>query len=165
MKTLNRISVCLWFDNQAEEAARFYCEVFKDSRITRLSRYGKEGTDIHQRPAGSAMTVAFELNGQPFTALNGGPIFKFTEAVSFQIMCDTQDEIDHYWNKLSEGGDPKAQQCGWLKDKFGLSWQVVPTILPKLMSNPDPAKSGRAMKALLAMKKLKIDELQRAFAG
>src|SRR5882724_13102590 len=139
MKTLNRISVCLWFDNQAEEAARFYCEVFKDSRITRLSRYGKEGTDIHRRPAGSVMTVAFELDGQPFTALNGGPIFKFNEAVSLQVYCEDQKEIDYYWEKLGAGGDPKAQQCGWLKDRYGLSWQVVPRVIVEMTTGPDDA--------------------------
>ena len=165
MPKLQLITPCLWFDSQAEEAARFYVGIFPNSKIGAVSRYGEAGKEVHHRPAGSVMTIAFELNGQPFTALNGGPIFKFTEAVSFQIMCDTQDEIDHFWTKLTEGGDPKAQQCGWLKDKFGLSWQVVPTILPKLMSDPDPAKSGRAMKALLQMKKLKIDELQRAAQG
>ena len=165
MPKLQLITPCLWFDSQAEEAARFYVGIFPNSKIGAVSRYGEAGKEVHHRPAGSVMTIAFELNGQPFTALNGGPIFKFTEAVSFQIMCDTQDEIDHFWTKLTEGGDPKAQQCGWLKDKFGLSWQVVPTILPKLMSDPDPAKSGRAMKALLGMKKLKIDELQRAAQG
>ena len=165
MPKLQLITPCLWFDSQAEEAARFYVGIFPNSKIGAVSRYGEAGKEVHHRPAGSVMTIAFELNGQPFTALNGGPIFKFTEAVSFQIMCDTQDEIDHFWTKLTEGGDPKAQQCGWLRDKFGLSWQVVPAILPKLMSDPDPAKSGRAMKALLGMKKLKIDELQRAAQG
>ena len=165
MPKLQLITPCLWFDSQAEEAARFYVGIFPNSKIGAIARYGDAGKEVHHRPAGSVMTIAFELSGQPFTALNGGPIFKFTEAVSFQIMCDTQDEIDHFWTKLTEGGDPKAQQCGWLKDKFGLSWQVVPTILPKLMSDPDPAKSGRAMKALLQMKKLKIDELQRAAQG
>jgi predicted 3-demethylubiquinone-9 3-methyltransferase (glyoxalase superfamily) len=165
MPRLQPLTPCLWFDNQAEEAAKFYVSVFaENSKITAIARYTDAGNEVHHRPAGSVMTVAFELNGQPFTALNGGPLFKFNEAVSFQIMCDTQEQIDYFWTKLSEGGDPKAQQCGWLKDKFGLSWQVVPTVLPKMMTDPDPAKSGRAMKAMLQMKKLKIDELQRAFA-
>jgi predicted 3-demethylubiquinone-9 3-methyltransferase (glyoxalase superfamily) len=160
-----RIAPCLWFDDQGEAAANFYVGIFPDSRITAIARYGEAGREIHHRPAGSVMTVAFELDGQPFTALNGGPIFKFNEAVSLQVFCADQREIDHYWDKLSAGGDPKAQQCGWLKDKFGLSWQIVPAVLPKLMSDPDPAKTGRALSALLKMKKLVIADLERAFAG
>jgi predicted 3-demethylubiquinone-9 3-methyltransferase (glyoxalase superfamily) len=156
------ITPSLWFDSQAEEAARFYVSVFKNSKIGRISRYGKEGYEIHRRPAGSVMTVEFELNGLPFTALNGGPLFKFSEAISFQVMCDTQEEIDYYWEKLTEGGDEKAQQCGWLKDRYGLSWQVVPRMLAKIMANPDPEKAGRAMKALLQMKKLDIKKLEQA---
>jgi len=163
--TVQSITPCLWFDNQAEEAARFYTGIFKNSKMGTIARYTEAGREVHGRPAGSVMTVAFELNGQPFTALNGGPVFRFTEAVSFQIMCGTQEEVDHYWNKLSEGGDPKAQQCGWVKDKYGLSWQVVPAVLPKLMSDPDRKKSGRAMEAMLTMKKLDIAELERAFEG
>jgi predicted 3-demethylubiquinone-9 3-methyltransferase (glyoxalase superfamily) len=162
---MNKITPCLWFDDQAEEAAAFYTSIFKNSKITNVSRYGEAGQEVHKRKPGTAMTVAFELDGNPFTALNGGPVFKLNEAVSFQIYCDTQEEIDHYWDKLSEGGDEKAQQCGWLKDKFGLSWQVIPRILSKLMAGPDREKSGRAMKAMLQMKKLKIDELERAYAG
>jgi predicted 3-demethylubiquinone-9 3-methyltransferase (glyoxalase superfamily) len=130
-----------------------------------ISRYGEVGQEVHGRPPGSVMTVAFELNGQSFTALNGGPHFKFNEAVSLQIECETQAEVDYYWEKLSAGGDPNAQQCGWLKDKFGLSWQVVPKMLPALFTDSDPAKSGRAMRALLQMKKLDIEQLQRAFQG
>ena len=160
-----RIAPCLWFDDQGEVAANFYIGVFPNSRITAIARYGEAGREIHHRPAGSVMTVAFELDGQPFTALNGGPIFKFNEAVSLQVFCEDQKEIDYYWDKLSASGDPKAQQCGWLKDKFGLSWQIVPTILPKLMSDPDAAKTGRAMSALLKMKKLVIADLERAFTG
>jgi predicted 3-demethylubiquinone-9 3-methyltransferase (glyoxalase superfamily) len=156
---------CLWFDTQAEEAARFYTGIFKDSKIGTISRYGEAGHEVHRRPAGSVMTVEFELNGQPFTALNGGPHFKFNEAISFQIMCQTQEEVDHYWNKLGQGGDPNAQQCGWLKDKFGLSWQVVPTVLVELMSDPDREKAGRAMEAMLKMKKIDIAELERAYEG
>ncbi len=159
------ITPCLWFDSQAEEAARYYTGIFKNSRIGKISRYTEAGHEVHGRPAGSVMTVEFELNGQPFTALNGGPLFKFNEAVSFQIMCRTQEEVDHYWNQLTQGGDPKAQQCGWLKDKYGLSWQVVPTVLAELMSDPDREKAGCVMEALLPMKKLDIAVLHRAFEG
>src|SRR5690554_1668467 len=120
------IAPCLWFDSQAEEAARFYCSVFPDSKITTITYYPQVGQEVHGRSEGSVLTVEFELNGNPFTALNGGPVFKFNEAVSLQVYCDTQEEIDYYWEKLGEGGDPKAQQCGWLKDRYGLSWQVVP---------------------------------------
>jgi predicted 3-demethylubiquinone-9 3-methyltransferase (glyoxalase superfamily) len=165
MTSAQPITPCLWFDSQAEEAARYYTGIFKNSKIGTISRYGEAGREVHGRPPGSVMTVEFELNGQPFTALNGGPVFKFNEAVSFQIMCRTQEEIDHYWNKLSAGGDKDAQQCGWLKDKFGLSWQVVPTVLVELMKDQDKEKSGRAMEAMLQMKKLDIAELERAFAG
>jgi predicted 3-demethylubiquinone-9 3-methyltransferase (glyoxalase superfamily) len=165
MQRIRSITPCLWFDHEAEEAVRFYTSVFPESRITAVSRYGEAGREVHGREPGSVMTVAFDLNGQPFTALNGGPIFKFTEAVSFQINCDTQEEVDHFWHRLSEGGDPNAQQCGWLKDRFGLSWQVVPTALPELMTDPDPGKRERAMTAMLRMKKLDIAELQRASAG
>ncbi|MGH7513793.1 MAG: VOC family protein [Gemmatimonadales bacterium] len=159
------ITPCLWFDKQAEEAARFYTGVFKNSKIGKISRYGEVGREVHGQAPGTVMTVEFELDGQPFTALNGGPLFKFTEAISFQIMCRTQDEVNHYWNKLSEGGDKNAQQCGWLKDKYGLSWQVVPTVLSQLLTDPDKEKAGRAMQALLQMKKLDIAELERAFEG
>ena len=165
MKTDQPIAPCLWFDKQAEEAARFYTGIFKNSKLGRISRYGETGQEVHGQAPGTVMTVEFELNGQRFTALNGGPQFKFTEALSFQIMCETQEEIDHYWNRLGEGGDATAQVCGWLKDKFGLSWQVVPTVLGRMMSDPDTAKAGRAMQALLQMKKLDIAELQRAFEG
>jgi predicted 3-demethylubiquinone-9 3-methyltransferase (glyoxalase superfamily) len=149
----------LWFATQAEEAANFYVSIFPDSRISKISRYGKEGFEIHKMPEGTVMTIEFFLNGQQFTALNGGPVFKFNEAVSFVIHCKDQPEVDHYWNKLSEGGDPNSQQCGWLKDKFGLSWQVIPDILPKLFSDPDPAVSKKAMNAMLKMKKIIIKEL------
>jgi predicted 3-demethylubiquinone-9 3-methyltransferase (glyoxalase superfamily) len=165
MSTVQPITPCLWFDSQAEEAARYYTGIFKNSKIGTITRYTEAGHEVHGRPAGSVMTVEFELNGQAFTALNGGPHFKFNEAVSFQIMCRDQEEVDHYWNKLSQGGDPNAQQCGWLKDKYGLSWQVVPTVLVELMSDPDKEKSGRAMEAMLQMKKLDIAELERASAG
>ena len=163
MPKLQPSTPCLWFDNQAEEAAKFYVSIFENSKITAISRYGEAGKEVHRRPVGSAMTVALELNGQPFTALNGGPIFKFTEAVSFQIMCDTQDEIDHYWTKLSEGGDPKAQQCGWLADKYGFAWQVNPKILGELLSDPDKKKANRVMQAMLKMKKIDIAGLKKAY--
>jgi predicted 3-demethylubiquinone-9 3-methyltransferase (glyoxalase superfamily) len=156
---------CLWFDTQAEEAARFYTGIFKNSKIGTVSRYDEAGHEVHGRPAGSVMTVEFELNGQPFTALNGGPHFKFNEAVSFQIMCESQEEVDHYWNKLSQGGDPSAQQCGWLKDKFGLAWQVIPTEMIQMLSDRDKEKRSRAMEAMLQMKKLDIAELRRAYEG
>lgn len=165
MPTIRKIIPCLWFDSQAEGAAKFYVSVFERSRITGLTHYGTEGQEIHGGKPGSVLTVAFELDGQPFTALNGGPLFQFTEAVSFQVLCETQDEIDRYWSKLSAGGDEKAQQCGWLKDKYGLSWQVVPAVLPALIGDPDPAKAGRVMKALLPMKKLDIQALKQAHAG
>ena len=162
---MKKIAPCLWFDSNAEKAVKFYLGVFKKSKMTRVARYSKVGHEQHGRPAGSVMTIAFELNDQPFTALNGGPVFKFTEAISFQIDCATQAEVDYYWKKLSAGGDKKAQVCGWVKDKFGLSWQVVPTILAKLVGDPDSAKSQRAMQAMLEMKKLDIAALQRAYEG
>ena len=165
MAGVQPIVPCLWFDSQAEEAARYYTSLFKNSKIGTISRYGEAGREVHKRPAGSVMTVDFELNGQPFTALNAGPVFKFNEAVSFQIMCRTQEEIDHYWNKLGAGGDKQAQQCGWVKDKYGLSWQVVPTVLAEMMADPDREKAGRVMDAMLQMKKLDIAELERAFEG
>jgi len=160
-----RITPFLWFDSKAEEAAKFYTSVFPNSRITGTWRYGDAGRDVHGREPGSVMTVAFELDGQPFTALNGGAVFQFTPAVSLVIHCDTQDEVDHYWNLLTEGGDASAQQCGWLKDRYGLSWQVVPTALPELLGDPDPEKAGRVMAALMQMKKLDIAVLERARDG
>ena len=162
---MNRIAPCLWFDGQAEEAARFYVSVFPDSRILDVSHYGKVGTEIHHRPPGSVMTVEFELRGQRFTALNAGPVFKFNEAISLQVDCDTQQEIDRYWQALGAGGDPKAQQCGWLKDKYGLSWQIVPAMLKKLVTDRDQAKADRAFGAMMQMKKLDIAKLQAAFDG
>jgi len=156
---------CLWFENEAEEAARFYTEVFKDGRIGRTTRYGKEGNDLHGRPVGSVMTVDFEIQGQPFTALNGGPLFEFTEAISFQVICETQEEVDYYWERLGEGGDPAAQQCGWLKDRFGVSWQIIPEGLTDLVADPDSESSQRAMKAMLRMKKLDIRDLKAAYNG
>ena len=165
MPALRKITPFLWFDHQAEEAATLYTSIFPNSRIVKITRYGEAGQEIHGRPPGSVMTVLFELDGHPFTALNGGPLFTFNEAISFEIECGTQEEVDYFWEKLTEGGDPSAQQCGWLKDRFGLSWQVVPTILNELVSDPESAGSERAMSAMLAMKKLDIAELQRAYAG
>ena len=165
MTTTQRISPCLWFADEAEEAARFYTGIFKNSRITAITRYGSAGFETHHRPAGSVMTVAFELDGQPFTALNAGPVFTFNEAISFEVNCATQDEIDYYWDKLSAGGDPGAQMCGWLKDRYGVSWQVVPTIMNELFKDDKSAGAQRAMEALLRMKKLDIGELRRAYAG
>ncbi len=162
MHMTHRIASCLWFDNQAEEAATFYVSVFKRSRIVSLARYSEAAYDIHRRAAGSVMTVAFELDGQPFTALNGGPVLTFNEAVSLQINCESQAEVDYYWDKLSEGGDVTAQQCGWLKDRYGLSWQVVPTILPELLKDHESQKAQETMEALLRMKKIDIAELERA---
>ena len=158
-----KITPCLWFDNQAEEAANFYVSTFKNSKIGRIARYGKEGYEIHGRLAGTVMTVEFEVEGQIFTALNGGPIFKFNEAISFQVHCTTQEEVDYYWEKLSEGGDEKAQQCGWLKDKYSVSWQIVPTVLVEMLQDRDAEKSGRVMKAMLQMKKIDIKTLKRAY--
>ena len=162
---IQRITPCLWFDSQAEEAAKFYTAIFKNSKIVQVSRYGEAGREVHGRPPGSVMVVAFELDGQAFTALNGGPVFKFNEAISLQVNCETQEEVDYYWGKLGAGGDEKTQQCGWLKDKYGVSWQVVPTVLPEMLQDPDSTKSQRAMEAMLQMKKLDIDELKRAYAG
>lgn len=165
MAQLHKINPCLWFDDQAEEAARHYVSIFKDAKLGRITRYGKEGFDFHGRPEGSVMTVEFELEGTPFTALNGGPAFQFNEAVSFQVQCDDQEEIDAYWSALSEGGDPAARQCGWLKDKFGVSWQVVPRILPELLADPETEEAQRAMRALLGMKKIDMQALQEATQG
>ncbi len=162
---MQKITPCLWFDNQAEEAANFYVSIFKNSKIGNIARYGKEGYEIHGREAGTVMTVDFELEGQKFTALNGGPVFKFNEAISFVVHCETQKEVDYYWEKLSEGGDERAQQCGWLKDKYGVSWQIVPEILSELVGDPASEKSQRAMKAMLQMKKIDIKALKQAYEG
>ncbi|SFN84709.1 VOC family protein [Nitrosospira briensis] len=165
MESTQRITPCLWFDDQAEEAVELYTGIFQNSKILNISRYGEAGREIHGKPAGTVMTIAFELDGQTFTALNGGPEFKFNEAISFQVNCETQKEVDYYWQKLSEGGDEKAQQCGWLKDKYGVSWQIVPGVLFDMLNDPDSRKSQRAMEAMLRMKKIDIDELKRAYAG
>ncbi len=159
---MQKITPSLWFDDLAEEAAEFYTAIFPNSHIEHVSRYTAEGFEIHQKPEGSAMTVSFTLAGQNFTAINGGPQFPFTEAVSFEISCESQEEVDYYWEKLGEGGDPAAQQCGWLKDKFGLSWQIVPTALAEMMSHTDGEKVARMVKAMLGMKKLIIAELRAA---
>jgi predicted 3-demethylubiquinone-9 3-methyltransferase (glyoxalase superfamily) len=165
MSTKPRITPCLWFDTQAEQAVNFYTGIFRNSRITEIGRYGEAGKEHHGRLPGSVMIVVFELDGQQFTALNGGPHFKFNEAVSLQIGCKDQVEVDHYWDKLGAGGDPKAQQCGWLKDKFGLSWQIVPDIVPKLLGDPASPKSQRAFAAMMQQKKPDIAAMQQAYDG
>ena len=157
-----RITPCLWFDNQAEAAANYYTGIFKNSKIKKISRYTEAGRDTHHRPPGSVMTVEFELDGQQFTALNGGPEFTFNEAVSFQIHCQTQEEIDYFWERLTPGGDPKAQVCGWLKDRYGVSWQVFPDRLPQLLADDDREKAARVMNAMLKMKKIDLNEIERA---
>ena len=164
MQFSQKIAPCLWFDDQGEDAARFYVGIFRNSKIVDVARYGKAGQEQHQRPVGSVMTVAFELEGLPFTALNGGPIFKFSEAISFQIYVEDQKELDYYWDKLTPGGDPKSQVCGWLKDKFGVSWQVVPRKMVEWFTNVDE-RSQRAMTAMMKMGKLDIAALERAYHG
>ncbi|HUR26666.1 MAG TPA: VOC family protein [Planctomycetota bacterium] len=159
---LQRITPFLWFDTQAEEAARFYTQIFERSRIGNITHYDPEVTKISGHPAGAVMTVAFELEGQPFYALNGGPHAKFTQAISFVVNCDTQQEVDRYWQRLSEGGDPQAQMCGWLKDRFGLSWQIVPRQMFEFLHDPDTNRGRRAMLALMQMKKLDLRTLQEA---
>ena len=157
------ITNCLWFVDQAEEAANFYTSIFHDSSIGDTTRYGKEGFEIHGQPEGKVLTVQFFLNGQEFLALNGGPVFKFNEAISLVVHVDTQDEIDYYWERLTDGGE--ESQCGWLKDKYGLSWQVVPRILSEMLLDPDKRKTERVTKAFLQMKKFNIEELKKAFNG
>jgi len=159
------ISPCLWFDTQAEEAAKFYVSVFKKGRIKQVSRYPAFGQDIHGKPAGSVLTVEFVVNGMSFTALNGGPVFKFNEALSLMVLCDTQDEIDYYWEKLGAGGDERARQCGWLKDKYGVSWQIVPTMMSRILKDSRSPKSVRAFAAMMDMKKLDIAALKAAYKG
>ena len=160
---MQKISPCLWFDDQAEEAAKFYTSLFKNSKIKAITHYGDAGAAVSGRPKGSVMTVSFELNGQQFTALNGGPIFKFTEAVSLEVSCKTQKEVDYFWEKLSKGG--KKSQCGWLKDKYGLSWQIVPEVLYKMFLDKDPKKTERVMQAMLHMTKLDLQALKNAYQG
>jgi len=158
-----KITPCLWFDTEAEDAAKFYCAIFKNSRISAISRYPEAGQEVHHKPAGSVMVVEFEIDGQTFTALNGGPNFKFNEAISLQVHCETQAEVDYFWSKLTQGGEEGP--CGWLKDKYGLSWQVVPAAIPKMMTDADPAKSARVMNAFMKMKKLDIATLEQAYEG
>ena len=160
---MQKITPCLWFDNQAEEAAKFYVSIFKNSKIGTVSRYNEESAKVSGRPNGSVMVISFELDGQQFTALNGGPMFKFTEAISLMIDCKTQDEVDYFWQKLTEGG--QESQCGWLKDKYGVSWQIVPAGLNELIAGKDAEKSKRAMHAMLQMKKLDINVLREAYNG
>ncbi|KAA2239902.1 VOC family protein [Chitinophaga agrisoli] len=161
--TVQKISSCIWFDTQAEEAAKFYTSVFKDGKIGRVSYYGKEGYEVHKMPEGTVLTVEFEIGGQSFLGLNGGPIFKPSEAISFVVNCGSQEELDYYWDKLSEGGDPASQVCGWLKDKFGVSWQVVPAVLADLMTSGDKGKAEKVMAVVMQSKKLNIQELEAAF--
>lgn len=160
---MQKISPCLWFDNNAEEAVQFYVSIFKDAKIGNVTRYGKEGYEIHTREEGTVMTIDFEIEGQKFLALNGGPVFKFNESISFQIYCESQEEVDYYWEKLSEAGDKNAQQCGSLKDRFGISWQVVPTVLITMLQDKDSSKTERVMKAMLQMHKLDINRLRKAY--
>ncbi len=158
---MEKIIPCLWFDNQAEEAVNLYTSIFKNSKIKHVSRYGESGSNISGRSKGSVMTISFELNGQEFMALNGGPMFKFNEAISFMIMCENQEEVDYYWEKLS--AVPKAEQCGWVKDKYGLSWQIVPKQLNKLINSLDKEKAEKVMSALLKMKKIDIEKLKEVY--
>jgi predicted 3-demethylubiquinone-9 3-methyltransferase (glyoxalase superfamily) len=172
MPIAQKITPNLWFNNNAEEAVNFYVSVFsqregvsKNSQVEKISRYGKEGFEVHGQKEGTVLTIEFQLAGQSFVALNGGPDFKFNEAISFIINCEWQEEVDYYWEKLSEGGDEKAQVCGWLKDKFGISWQIIPTILPEMLTDSDAEKSQRVMKEVFKMKKLDIATLERAYNG
>ena len=165
MATMQKITPNLWFDTQAEDAAKYYTSIFKNSKIGRVSYYGKEGKEIHGMAEGTVMVVEFYLGDQLFTALNGGPHFKFSEAISFIVNCEDQQEIDYYWQKLSQGGDEKAQMCGWLKDKFGLSWQIVPVMLADVYTNGETEKSQRVMSAMLKMKKIDIAALKKAYEG
>lgn len=160
-----KITTNLWFDKQAEEAVNFYTSVFKNGKTGRVARYGKEGHEIHGKPEGTIMTIEFEIEGQQFVALNGGPHFKFNEAISFIVNCETQDEVDYYWDKLSQGGDEKAQMCGWLKDKFGVSWQVVPTVAVDMLHDKDRGKANKVMAAFLKMKKIDISALREAYGN
>jgi predicted 3-demethylubiquinone-9 3-methyltransferase (glyoxalase superfamily) len=159
-----KITPCLWFDNQAEEAANFYVSVFKNSKVGRITRYGEAGTEVHGGKPGAVLAIEFELDGQPFSGLNGGPLFKFSEAISFQVPCESQEEIEYYWSKLQEGGG-RESDCGWMKDRFGLSWQIFPAVLLSMIADPDRQKADRAMAAMMKMKKLDLPTLQRAFDG
>ncbi len=159
-----KITPCLWFDKQAEEAANLYVSIFKNSKVGKVSYYGKEGFEVHGMPEGTVLTVEFQLEGQNYLAMNGGPAFKFSEAVSLIINCDTQEEVDMYWNKLTADGGAESQ-CGWLKDKYGFSWQVTPKILDELLTDPDKAKAGRVMNAMLKMQKIIIADIEKAANG
>jgi predicted 3-demethylubiquinone-9 3-methyltransferase (glyoxalase superfamily) len=165
MPSQARITPCLWFDSQAEEAANYYVGIFKNSEVRNIGRYGEAGKENHGKPAGSVMIVEFDLDGQAFTALNGGPIFQFNEAVSLQVRCKDQAEVDYFWEKLGAGGDPKAQVCGWLKDNYGLSWQIVPDVIPKLLGDQKSAAGQRAMTEMMRQKKPDIAALQKAYDG
>lgn len=165
MAKVHDIVPCLWFDTEAEEAAQYYTGIFKTGRVTKILRYSEAGQETHKRPPGSVLTVEFELNGKPFVALNGGPIFKFNEAISLQIMCEDQKEVDYYWEKLGAGGDPSAQVCGWLKDKYGLSWQVVPEEMSQLLEDQTREPGKRAMAAMMKMKKIDLAAVKAAYAG
>ena len=161
---MQKITPFLWFDNQAEEAVKFYTSIFKDSKIGKITRYGEAGEKGAGRPSGSVMTIEFEVEGQKFTALNGGPQFKFNESISFVVNCGTQEEVDYFWDKLTADGGQESQ-CGWLKDKFGLSWQVVPTVLIDMLHDKDSRKSEHVMQAMLQMQKIDIKKLKAAYAG
>ena len=165
MHSLQKITPCLWFNDRAEEAAEYYVSIFRNAKLCEISRYPEVGKEHHGHDAGTVMTVAVELDGQRFTLMNGGPQFQFSPAVSFQINCESQEEVDYFWERLSDGGAPEAQACGWLADKFGVSWQVVPTILISMITDSDPEKCNRVMSALLQMKKLDIAGLKKAYAG
>lgn len=160
---MQKIAPCLWFDSQAEEAVNFYLSIFKNSKIMKVARYGEEGAKASGKPKGTIMTITFQINGQDFMALNGGPTFTFSPAISFITYCETQKEIDRLWEKLSEGGE--AVQCGWLKDRYGVSWQIVPTVLDKMIQDKDVKKSERVMKALVQMIKIDIEGLKKAYKG
>jgi predicted 3-demethylubiquinone-9 3-methyltransferase (glyoxalase superfamily) len=164
MQVIQRITPCLWFDDQAEEAVAFYTGIFRNSKIAKVARYGEAGHEIHGKRAGTVMIVAFELDGQAFTALNGGPMFKFTEAISFVVNCETQNEVDYFWEKLLADGGQESQ-CGWLKDKFGVSWQITPTVLIDMLNDKDAKKAERVMKAMMQMQKIDIKTLKEAYAG
>lgn len=163
--SLSRLTTCLWFDGKAEEAAEHYVSIFPNSKITHIQRYSEAGQEVHGRAPGTVLIVEFNLNGHPFVGLNGGPHFKFSEAVSFMVDCKDQEEVDYYWGKLSEGGDEAKQQCGWLADKFGLSWQVVPRELKEMLSDPDKTKADRAMVEMMRQRKFDIAALRKAFEG
>ena len=165
MAVMQKITPNLWFDDQAEQAARFYISIFKNSKLGKITYYSKDGHEIHEQRVGTVMTVEFQIEGQAFVALNGGPHFSFSEAISFIVNCETQEEVDHYWENLAEGGDPNAQQCGWLKDKFGVSWQIVPTMLTEMITDPDQEKTSRLLMAMYPMKKLDIAMLTKAYEG